>query len=460
MVYSSLVFIFFFAVFLATYWLLPWHRARLLLLLVGSLAFYAFARADLLLLLFGVIALGWVTGLAVARPSIGRAALIAGVVLLLTTLATFKYGHLVLEDIRPYVRLPGRIEIWILILPIGISFFVFEVISYLADIRRRLIAPERSPFRFALFISFFPHLVAGPIMRGGDLLPQFDQPKRFDAARTFSGLQLFVLGFFKKVVIADSCARVVDATFGAPAEYSTIALWLGSLAYAAQIFGDFSGYTDMGRGTARMLGFEMPINFLQPYLASSPRDFWRRWHISLSLWLRDYLYRGLGGNRRGRVRTYLNLMVTMLLGGLWHGSNWTFLVWGGYHGLLLALQRLFERLGVRLRPPRVIGVAATFLLVMLGWVIFRSASLGDASTILIRLAVPSQGRDLSVELVTIALLSVAATFGYMLLAEGRPWFVRWITQPGWLQGAAWGGAAASVFYLIPLSAQPFIYFRF
>lgn len=441
------------------YWLTRWHRARLALLLMGSLVFYGFARADLVVLLVAVAGFGWIAGLWLARTQFKQAVLALAVGVLLLTLGLFKYGHLLIEHIRT-LHFPGRVEAWILLLPLGISFFVFEIISYLVDIHRGALRPERSPFRFGLFVAFFPHLIAGPIMRGSDLLPQFDRMLRFDVYRTLSGARLFTLGFFKKVVIADTCARVVDPVFAAPATYSSLAVWIAALAYSAQIYGDFSGYTDMGRGAARMLGYELPLNFRNPYLATSPREFWRRWHMSLSSWLRDYLYRGLGGSRHGRTRTYFSLFATMVIGGVWHGSNWTFLVWGAYHGALLTVQRFATDRRITLTVSWPLRVIATFVAVTIGWVIFRSASLEAAATALNRMLIPTNGLALATDLMVIGIAGPIATLVYMALDETGGGPARWVVRPGVGQGLILGAAAASMFYLLPLSAQPFIYFRF
>jgi len=270
------------------------------------------------------------------------------------------------------------------VLPVGISFFTFMAISYIVDIYRGELAPS-SLTKFGAYLSFFPHLVAGPIVRGSELLPQLETPRdpsRVDTSRAF---YLIATGLFKKVVIANYLAtHIVDPVFGAPVQHSSLETWVGVYAYSVQIYADFSGYTDMAIGLALLLGFKFPQNFDSPYAAISIQDFWRRWHMTLSRWLRDYLYIPLGGNRKGEARTYANLMATMLLGGLWHGAAWSFVIWGGLHGAWLAIGRWRRERGlvddaVRgwvLWRRRII----TFNLVSFAWIFFRSGSEDGLST--------------------------------------------------------------------------------
>src|SRR2546421_1449744 len=277
------------------------------------------------------------------------------------------------------------------ILPPGISFYTFQEVAYIVDVYKGRLEPAKSFLDYGLFISLFPHLIAGPIQRPSHLLPQVQKPRVWDPAKAFDGLILILEGLFSKVVIADNCALIANAifsgSFGGP---NTMTVLLGTYAFAWQIYGDFSGYSSIARGSAQLLGFHFMVNFRQPYLAESLQDFWRRWHISLSTWLRDYLYIPLGGNRLGNVRTYINLMLTMLLGGLWHGANWTFVVWGGIHGVGLAIERLFT-------GKREITPSTTFLgrwgrriilfhVVCLAWIFFRVPSLHGAWEQIVSLA--------------------------------------------------------------------------
>jgi alginate O-acetyltransferase complex protein AlgI len=273
--------------------------------------------------------------------------LMFSLVMNLGLLCYFKYMNFFLESLHNAMRSMGEIpettfQALDIILPFGISFYTFEAISYTIDVYRRKIPAERSLPNFMLFILFFPHLVAGPIVRAGDFLPQAARPKRFSWLRMQLGVQWFLMGLFMKMAIADRMAIYSDPIFTDPGTFSTSAIWLGVLAFALRIYCDFAGYSAMALGCAHMLGYKLTINFRMPYLSLNVSEFWRRWHISLSTWLRDYLFIPLGGSRGSGWKTARNLMITMLLGGLWHGANWTFLIWGGLHGAMLVTHRLFR----------------------------------------------------------------------------------------------------------------------
>ncbi len=271
------------------------------------------------------------------------------------------------------------------VLPVGISFYTFQTLSYTIDVYRGELSPTTDFFDFALFVSFFPQLVAGPIERARNLLPQIGGPRIPSWERFDSGCWLIFWGLFKKVVIADNLAKMVDFVFAGASNPTGVEIVVATYAFAFQIYCDFSGYTDIARGVARLMGFDLMLNFRLPYLATDPSDFWRRWHISLSTWLRDYLYISLGGNRAGRRRTLQNLLVTMVLGGLWHGAAMPFVIWGAYHGMLLSVHRLTRASLARLTPRgsvqsklwRALQIVSTFHFVCLGWLIFRSESLGS-----------------------------------------------------------------------------------
>ena len=302
-------------------------------------------------------------------------------------LGYFKYYNFFAESLqaalgRAGLSIPlGHLEV---VLPIGISFYTFQSMSYVIDVYRREIKPTRNLVQFAVFVSFFPHLVAGPIMRPKTLLPQVASRRRFNLQQFYEGVYLIFWGLVEKVVVADNLAIVVNDLFGRWEALDGGLALLAVYAFAFQIYGDFSGYTDMARGVAKCLGFELPLNFNLPYFATSPRDFWNRWHISLSQWLRDYLYIPLGGSRGGSLLTYRNVMLTMILGGLWHGARWTFVCWGLYQGLLLVLHRLAAPWLERIQPADPIDracwtglrIIVTFHLVCLGWLIFRADSHG------------------------------------------------------------------------------------
>jgi alginate O-acetyltransferase complex protein AlgI len=383
MVFSSNVFLFLFLpLFLAVYYLTP-NRARLRnwVVLIGSYAFYAWWRVDFLFLFAAVTIWNYVVGMMIARNGPGSARarhwLVLGVTVDLLTLGYFKYANFGVDSLNAILGAAGTAPIaWThVILPIGISFYIFESISYIADVYRRDTEATRHPVDFATFIALFPHLIAGPVFRYKDLADQFEQ--RVHSWEKFGeGSLRFMQGFIKKVFIADTIAPLVSSAFGLT-HPTTADAWLGAIAYTAQLYFDFSGYSDMAIGLGLMMGFRFVENFNQPYISQSITEFWRRWHMSLSSWLRDYLYISLGGNRGGTLKTYRNLFLTMLLGGLWHGANWTFVLWGAWHGLMLCVERVF---GVkpdpsRFRPHRWLP---TLLIVVLGWVMFRSDNVGAA----------------------------------------------------------------------------------
>jgi alginate O-acetyltransferase complex protein AlgI len=348
-----------------------------------------------------------------------------------------------------------------LILPLGISFYTFETISYVVDVYLGRARPIRNPLDYALYIMFFPHLVAGPIVRPHEFLPQLAQSKRWSWTRLELGGRLFLLGFIKKAVIADRLAPVADMVFEKPEVFGSSAVWLGVLSYSVQIYCDFSGYSDMAIGLAHSLGFKLPRNFRLPYLSENIGEFWGRWHITLSTWLRDYLYIPLGGNRVGRWNTYRNLIVTMFLGGLWHGASWTFAAWGLYHGALLALHKALPRPAwlapLRVRP---VAVAMTFLSVCIGWVFFRAQSFADAALILERMFRPISGASIPAVDALIALSCLALVFfchlGTQLVDVGR--ITRVVPLP--VMGATFALLILFVQMFASIKNQTFIYFQF
>lgn len=382
MVFSSALFLFaFLPVFLLCYYASP-ARFRSALILMFSYVFYGWWRPEFLALLVVVTVASYGVALAIgaARNEHTRYRyLFAGVALNLLALAYFKYANFGVASFNAALaRLGLEPMAWAtVLLPVGLSFYIFHAISYLVDIYRREAPPARNLIDFAAFIALFPHLVAGPVLRYHLLAAQFRE--RVDSFDNFGrGCVIFMIGFCKKVLIADAVAPLADAAFGLTAPTLADA-WLGTVAYTVQLFFDFSGYTDMAIGLALMIGFVFPANFNDPYTARSITEFWKRWHMSLSNWLREYLYVALGGNRKGSVRTYVNLFLTMLLGGLWHGANWTFVLWGMWHGAILVAERYWtERMGKPLLPAW-LGVVKTMLLVMFGWVLFRAADVSGAA---------------------------------------------------------------------------------
>ncbi len=468
MLFPTAAFLGFFAVVFPVYWAIRPHRLRMLWLLLASGAFYMSWNPWLILLILFSASADYVAALLIERsPSAAwrRTLLVGSISVNLGLLFFFKYANFFLDSTY---RVLGLFDATLsrpaldIILPLGISFYTFETISYVVDVYRGRTRAARDPLDYALFILFFPHLVAGPIVRPRDFLPQLRRPKRLDWDRVYLGARLFILGFFKKCIIADHLGElVVDPVFADPAAFGSSAAWLGVLAYAVQIYGDFSGYSDMGIGLAHSLGFKLPVNFHYPYLSANVAEFWRRWHISLSSWLRDYLFIPLGGSRGGTARTYRNLIVVMLLGGLWHGANWTFVVWGLYHGVLLALHRALpwpRALGSALLRP--VCVVTTFVAVCAGWVFFRAPTFGDAGTILARMAWPTDGAALARGPALLVVLSLALTLAGHTLGTRVDLLRAERRLPAPVMGAGLALLLALGMVLFPEGGRTFIYFQF
>lgn len=381
MIFSSVTFLFYFLpCFLALYYLLPWKNA---VLLVGSLVFYAWGEPRFVPLLMLSAVLNYGFGYAISRAQAPRPRLLymwLGIIINLAALVYYKYAGFFAKSWNGFASSwGGNIPVPEIVLPLGISFVTFQGISYLIDIYRRDIPAQSSLLRFAMYKAMFPQLIAGPIVRYSQIADEINQ-RVISNERIWRGMQQFVLGLAQKVLIANSVALAADRIFALdPSQLSTMTAWVGMACYSVQILYDFAGYSNMAIGLAHMLGFTYPPNFQRPYAAQSITQFWRRWHISLSSWFRDYLYIPLGGNRGAPWRTYFNLALVFVLCGLWHGAAWTFVLWGVWHGALLVLERIgLGRLLERL--PGVLAHAYTLLAVMFGWVLFRADSAGQAGT--------------------------------------------------------------------------------
>ncbi|MDX6658435.1 MAG: alginate O-acetyltransferase complex protein AlgI [Solirubrobacteraceae bacterium] len=464
MVFPSIEFAVFFPPVLALNWLLM-SRPRLHkpFILFCSYVFYAAANPKFCLLLGGVTLGNQAAATLIDRSDSARrrkAIVTAAVVLNLLTLGVFKYYGFFAQDVNDLLDSFGLglpIPLVTIALPIGLSFFVFQAISYTVDVYRGLCERAKT-IDVALYLSFFPHLVAGPIVRAREFLPQLASPR--DPAQVAIGTGVFLvgLGLVKKVVIADFLARhVVDPTFAVPEAYGAPDMWLAIYCYAAQIYCDFSGYTDIAIGLALLTGYVFPRNFHSPYRASSFRDFWRRWHMTLSRYLRDFLYIPLGGNRKGKWGTARNLMITMLLGGLWHGAAWGFVLWGGLHGLYLGAERILrDRVKA---PPTWVGWLIVLNLVVLAWIPFRAPDLNIAGAFLGRLVHPGALTLLNPGVV-IALLLV---FGLQLIPERPIEALRMRFEN--LSPAALGLGLATCIAVVGATVPgqavpPFIYFQF
>ena len=491
MLFNSYTFIAFFIIVLILHNLPFQWKVKKINLLLASYIFYAAWNPPFILLLWLSTVVDFFVGRALYRQenlAKKRMLLVLSLIGNLGMLCFFKYGGFLLENFTTLVNAvgidfhPAKPNI---ILPAGISFYTFTTLCYTIDMYKKRSEPVKSMLDFSLFVTFFPHLVAGPIVRPPQLVPQFETPHTASKRQMTEGLFLMSVGLFMKVVLADSMLSAsADAVFSTSGQLPALDAWTGVLAFSGQIFFDFAGYSTCAIGAAACLGFILPQNFLYPYAAIGFSDFWRRWHITLSTWLRDYLYIPLGGNKKGKIRTYVNLMITMLLGGLWHGANWTFVVWGGLHGFYLWVEKFFKDLKTKTSLPvsantdtTLSGVKAgvtlnktgrnfllallTFFLVNVTWVFFRAADFSTAWNMLGSMFGIGNGENAL--LTTLAIIKVAVIITLMMLFH---WFMRNTTilsaiykLPWWIMGIIW----AVILLLLILSQESsssFIYFQF
>jgi alginate O-acetyltransferase complex protein AlgI len=460
MLFNTTQFFVFLLVVLTLFYAAPqgWRRY---ILLAASYYFYVCWNAKFLLLLLTLTATDYLAALWIARSwGLGRrVALVAGLAANLSFLGYFKYYNFFARTLAQTLGVPSPSWVHSIILPMGISFHTFQSMSYIIDVYRKEQEPVRSPIDYALFIAFFPQLVAGPIVRAHEFFKDLFHWRPPDTREALLGVLQILLGLTKKRALADPFALVADAYFGNPAATPGLRpAWGAVVAFALQIFFDFSGYSDIAIGAAKLLGFRFPANFERPYLAASITEFWRRWHMSLSRWLRDYLYIPLGGNRGGALHTYRNLMLTMLLGGLWHGASWNFVIWGGYHGVLLSLERVTG--WNRIRAATWLRVPLTFVLVCVGWVFFRATTLSGSVFVLQQMFTaggPGPGWGMA--------------WWHFWLALGALTLALWEEKRGWFEAVAGGPAwrySAVVFVLLACLelfgvtdlTMPFVYFQF
>jgi len=471
MLFNSLQFIVFFIVVYILFISLTTRKLRYrnVMLLAASYFFYGSWNYKFLALILASTVVDYYCGLRLhgeESPRARKLYLFLSVFVNLGILGFFKYYNFFIGSVETALRAVGtNPHYWSLdiVLPVGISFYTFQTMSYTIDIYYRRLEPTKNFIDFALFVAFFPQLVAGPIVRARHLLPQLSRKLTFNPALVERGMFLIAQGYVKKVVFADFLGGHVDLVFGNPGEYGFLATLIAVYAYAFQIYFDFSGYSDIAIGLANVMNIEIPANFNLPYLAKSFREFWRRWHISLSTWLRDYLYIPLGGNRGTLTRTYINIMITMLLGGLWHGASWNFVLWGLYHGILLLIERhvglydisfLTKAQNWRVWP--LAKTVFTFHLVCLGWILFRAQSLGDVLSILRNLtsfevATPVVGGT------TLIMLSIAALSHFMRgKVDLEDLFLR---LPSPVKGLTYALLTITI-YVFFTTEQRFIYFQF
>jgi D-alanyl-lipoteichoic acid acyltransferase DltB (MBOAT superfamily) len=457
MLFNTPQFFLFLAVTLGLFYVSP-KSLRRWILLIASYFFYMSWNWRFAPLLLSLTAIDYVAAIWMERvtsPGRRKLFLVLSLAANLGFLGFFKYYNFVASMISSSLTLS-------IVLPLGISFHTFQSMSYVVDVYRGEQKAIRNPIDYALFIAFFPQLVAGPIVRAREFFADYYQWTPPVSEETLRGILWILLGLAKKVVLADQFAQVADSYFQNLAEHpGAPAAWSGVFAFAMQIFFDFSGYTDMAIGMALLLGFHFPANFRRPYLAFSITDFWHRWHISLSRWLRDYLYIPLGGNRHGSLMTYRNLMLTMLLGGLWHGASWNFVIWGGYHGALLGLERVFGRKRFQDRPHWLaypFRAMLTFALVCVGWVFFRAAKLHDSVYVLQQMFIWHGKAGLIPVWLTCLL---AASLAIALCEEKFEWIERLAHGPAWAYVAAVVTLLFSVELLgVTERAVPFVYFQF
>ena len=486
MIFTEFRFFLFFGLVFGVYWALRNNGWRKSWILLCSYAFYGAWDWRFLSLIIGSTLVDYVVGLNLIKTDsqrVRRGWLMLSLLVNLGALAFFKYAGFFAESAVGFfgwLGLPVNSVTLSIVLPVGISFYTFQTLSYSLDIYAGKLEPKKSLLDLATFVAFFPQLVAGPIVRAADFLPQLDVARSFSQVNVRACLTLFMVGFFKKACVSDNLAPIVDRYFAEPGAFDALSGWIGVLSYTVQIYCDFSGYSDMAIACAGLLGYELCENFNFPYFASSITDFWRRWHISLSTWLKDYLYIPLGGNRGGQLFTYRNLLLTMVLGGLWHGAAWTFVVWGALHGGALIAHKEWSK-WMKQRPAfdgdirtqsvatlkrkpqmpqwaQILSWALTFYWVCITWVFFRADSFASAMTVLRSFVL---FESLGAQQISAGVLAfLAALLALHWLTMKKVWTGAIAQLPTQLFAVGYGFAAAIILTLVPVGYTAFIYFQF
>lgn len=497
MLFNSLNFLIFFPIVTLIYFVIP-HKIRYIWLLVCSYYFYMCWNAAYALLLFVSTFITWLSGLAIgnivkngkddANRQQSKGIVAISFILNLTILAFFKYAGFAVNSVNQLFQAVGiqfvvpKVDV---LLPVGISFYIFQALSYTVDVYRGDVKVEKNLLKYMVFVSFFPQLVAGPIERSSRLLEQFYEKHSFDFERVCRGLMIMLWGFFQKLVVADRLAVLVNQVFLYNSYYSGIEIIVAVMFFAVQIYCDFAGYSNIAIGASQVMGFELMENFRQPYLANSVSDFWRRWHISLTSWFRDYLYIPLGGNRKGKLAKYRNIMIVFLTSGLWHGANWTYVVWGGLNGLFQVIADLTKKPRQKLKAFfkirqesgswRILSTVITFILVDFTWIFFRADSMADAFQIISRIfsqfnpwvLVDGTLYTLGLSQVDfwIGILSIAVLLTVDIVHERGVKIRSWVLQQNlWFRWSIYLGAIFFIlifgFYGPNYDASQFIYFQF
>lgn len=474
MLFNSFIFLIFLGIVLPIFYSLPSKKSKNIFLVIASYFFYGYWDWRFLALLAFSTIIDFVIGQKLHKSTTERKRklfLTISLISNLGTLAFFKYFNFFVDSFQTLSRSIGwELDYFHLniLLPVGISFYTFQTLSYTIDIYRKRLEPTTNIVDFALFVSFFPQLVAGPIERAKLLLPQLSKKLRPTKLQIQEGISLIVLGLFRKVMIGDTAGRYVDHIFGNMEHYKSPEIVVALLLFSVQIYADFSGYSHVARGTAKLLGVELMKNFEQPYLSRNITEFWRRWHISLSSWLKDYLYISLGGNRVGKYRTYLNLMITMLLGGLWHGASWNFVVWGGLHGIYLAIHKFF--LGNKKTSHENIKkfnfldvgkIVSTFILVLFTWLFFRSTS-WETTTMFFKKVYYWESSEYTLLFASIATAFMALTIVFDVLEyrfKSHTYILK-IKSTGIKVGILSALFIITLLYMLQADPLPFIYFQF